>query len=140
MCTESKVLLFDNTESFASDAFAGWWYAARSEIHHGGTETRRKVEKSEHCGNAFLTMIVVRTHHISAEGNPCQPIGRARESSGFLGFLRALSLIAISELTSSRGDRTAIELIPPPLRLWSRPLSIDAKELAESIGDFNAPD
>ncbi len=36
-------------------------------------------------------------------------------------------------VTPSRGDRTAIGLIPPPLRLWSRPLSIAAKGLAESL-------
>ena len=47
-------------------------------------------------------------------------------------------LVKRPRVTSSRGDRTAIELFPPPLRHWSRPLSIDAKELAESIGDFNA--
>ena len=43
-------------------------------------------------------------------------------------------------VSSSRGDRTAMELIPPPLRFCSRPLSIDAKELAKSIVDVNATD
>lgn len=33
----------------------------------------------------------------------------------------------------SRGDRTAIELIPPPLRTWSRPLLAAARVLAESV-------
>ena len=55
-----------------SSAFVGRWSPLRAARSEFTTEARRKAEKCGRCGNALLTMIVVREHHISAEGNQSQ--------------------------------------------------------------------